>query len=96
MHLRGISVCLSTTTATPAIAEAAVRGLTGAFSAEVHEAAVVVAHLAEQETAAVAYVGIIVAELVAVITQRERLGERTGEGFELAKMGDPLIVTQTS
>ena len=57
----------------PAVAEAAVGRLARALGAEVEQPSGAVAQLGEQEAAAVADVGIVHAELVAVIAQRQRL-----------------------
>jgi hypothetical protein len=53
---------------------------------------VVVAALGEQETAAIAEIGVIGAELVAVIAQRQWLFEAAGERFEAAEVAEPDIV----
>ena len=74
----------------PPVAEAAVRRLPRSLGAEVHQPAVAVAHLREQESAPVADIGIVHAELVPVIAQRERLLERAGEGREAPEMRDPF------
>ena len=57
----------------PAVAGAAVGRLARALGAEVEQAVLVVAQLREEEAAAVADVGVVHAELVAVIAQRQRL-----------------------
>ena len=57
----------------PPVAEAAVRRLARPLGAEVHQPAVAVAQLREQEAAPVADIGIVHAELMPVIAQRERL-----------------------
>ena len=46
--------------------------------------------LREQEPAAIADVGVVLAELVTVIAQRQRLGEVAGQRLEARQMGDPL------
>src|SRR5690606_7995630 len=48
----------------------------------------------EQEAAAVADVRIIGAELMAVIAQRQRLGQAAGQRLEAAEMRDPLFVAE--
>ena len=48
-----------------------------------------VAHLREQEAAAVAEVGIVMAELVAVVAQRERLGQIAGQRLEAREVPLP-------
>ena len=50
--------------------------------------------LREGEAAAVANVGIVGAELVAVIAQRERLRQRAGQRREAAEMAHPLRLAQ--
>ena len=77
-----------------AIAGAAVRRGAGALGAQVHQAARHVPALREQETAAIAQIGVVGAELVAVIAQGERLGQAAGEGDEAAEMACPLRVGQ--
>ena len=78
----------------PAVAEAAVGGLARALGAEIEQAAARVAQLREQEAAAVADVGIVHPELVAVIAQRERLGEVVRQRLEPAEMADPVVVAR--
>ena len=53
-----------------------------------------VAQLSEQEAAAVAYVGIVHPELMAVVAQRQRLREIVGQRLEAAEMADPLLVVE--
>ncbi len=50
--------------------------------------------LRKQEAAAVAEVGVIRLELVAVIAQRQRRRQRAGDGHEAAEMVEPLRVAQ--
>ena len=78
----------------PAVAEAAVGRLARSLGAEVEQPAAAVAQLREQEAAAVADVGIVHPELVAVIAQRQRLGEIVGQRLEAAEMADPFLVAQ--
>ena len=73
-HLGGEQLAHAALQRQPAVAEAAVGRLARALGAEIEEPAVRVAQLREQEAAAVADVGIVHAELVAVIAQRQRLG----------------------
>ena len=74
-----------------AIGAARPRGAARAFGGEIEQAAVFeVIALGEEEAAAVAEVGVVVLELVAVIAQRQRLFERAGERVEAAEMVDPL------
>ena len=67
------------------VAEAAMGRLPRSLGAEVHQPAAPVAHLREQEAAAVADLGIVHAELVAVIAQRQRRGERSLQRLVSAK-----------
>ncbi len=79
----------------PAVAEAAVGRLARALGAEIEQAARRVAQLREQEAAAVADVGIVHAELMAVIAQRQRLRrDCPGSGAKRAKWRDPVLVAQ--
>src|SRR3546814_17587566 len=63
-------------------------------SNQIHQPSAIVAKRREQEAAPVADIGVVIAELVAVIAQRERCGQIIGQGFEPAEMGDPLGVAQ--
>ena len=53
-------------------------GLARALCAKVQKTTRLVPHLREQKAAPIANVGIVIAELVAVITQREWLGQVVG------------------
>ena len=77
-----------------AVAGPAPRRRPRSLGAEVHQPALRVAHLREQEAAAVAEIGIVVAELVAVIAQRQRLRQRALERLEAPEAGDPFGVGQ--
>jgi hypothetical protein len=55
-----------------------------------------VAQLREQEAAAVADVGIVGPELVAVIAQRQRLRQVVRQRLEAAEMAQPFLVAQPS
>ena len=71
----------------PPVAAARPGRLARALGAEIEQAAVrAVAQLGEQEAAAVAEVGVVDAELVAVVAQRQRLGEVAGQRLEAAEM----------
>ena len=50
------------------------------------------AHLGEQEPAAIAQIGIVNAELMAVIAHRQRLAEVTRQGFETREVRAPLVI----
>src|SRR5690606_23872963 len=66
-----------------------------ALGAQIEQPAVgQVFELGKEKAAAVAEIGIVALELVAVITQRQRLGETAGQRLEAAEMGDPLFVRQ--
>src|SRR6185369_17013492 len=54
----------------------------------------VITKLGEEEAAAVADVGIVHPELMAVITQRQRLDEIAGQWFEPAEVPGPIILTK--
>ena len=51
--------------------------------------------LREQKAAPIAQIGIIRAELMAMIAQRQWLGERTRQRLEAAEMSEPLRLAQT-
>ena len=70
----------------PPVAEAAVGRLPRSLGAEVHQPPGSVAQLREQEAAAVADIGIVHPELVAVIAQRQRLRQVAGQRREAAEM----------
>ena len=93
-HLGGEHLAHAALQRQPAVAEAAVRRLARALGAEVEQPARAVAQLREQEAAAVADVGVVHAELVAVIAQRQRLREVVRQRLEAAEMADPLLVAQ--
>ena len=57
-------------------------------------AAAIVAHLGKGETATVAQIGIVVAELMAVIAQSERAGQRVRQRREPAEMPGPFVVVE--
>src|SRR5918993_1342604 len=78
----------------PAVRRSAVGGLAGAFGSEVKQPISIVAKLREQEAAAIADVGIVHPELVAVVAERERLLEVIGERLEAAEMRRPLSVVE--
>ena len=50
--------------------------------------------LGEQEAAPVAEVRVVLAELVAVVAEREGPGQGAGQGLEGAEVGQPLVVRQ--
>src|SRR5690606_33605471 len=77
----------------PAIPATRPRGAAGALGAEIEQAAGrQLLELSEQEAAAVAEVGIVALELVAVIAQRQRRLEAPRQRLEAAEMGKPLLV----
>ena len=71
-HLGGEDLAHPALQRQPAVAEAAIGGLTRTLGAEIEQAAAGISELREQEAAAVADIGIVHAELVAVIAQRQR------------------------
>ncbi len=77
-----------------AIAETAPRRLAAALGGEVHQPVATIAQLREQETAPVADIGIVHAELMAVIAQRERLIEAAPKRLEPAEMRQPVGIAQ--
>ena len=86
-HLGGEDLAHAALQRQPAVAAARPGGLARALGAEVEQAAVgEVAQLGEQEAAAVADVGVVHAELVAVVAQRQRLGEVAGQRLEAGEM----------
>jgi hypothetical protein len=78
----------------PSVAEPAVRRLPRSLGAEVHQAAAIVAQLGEGEAATVADVRIVLAELVPVIAQRQRLRQRVGQRREATERPGPFLVAQ--
>ena len=78
----------------PPIAHPRPRRAARPLGAEVEQAAVGVVQLREQEATAVAEVGVVVLELVAVIAQRQRRLEAAGNRHEAAEMLEPLRVRE--
>ena len=79
----------------PSIAPPRPRCLSRALGAEIEQSSVVeIVQLREQKSAAVAEVGIVTAELMAVITQRQRRWMRAGQRFEFSEMRNPFVVAQ--
>ena len=77
-----------------AVAGAAPRRRPRPLGAEVHQPAGRIAALGEEEAAAVAEVGIVHAELVAVVAQRQRRLEAAGQRFEPREVADPSVVVE--
>ena len=50
--------------------------------------------MGEQKTAPVAQVWVVMAKLMAVISQGDGLGQAIGQGFELCEMGRPILIAQ--
>ena len=50
--------------------------------------------LREQKAAAITKIGVVIAELVAVIAQRQRGFETAGERLETPEMADPVGIGQ--
>ena len=79
----------------PAVALARPGRAPTALGAEIKQPLVPqIAQLREEKTATVAEIGIVGAELMAVIAQRQRFGERARQRLEPAEMVDPLRVGQ--
>ena len=78
----------------PPVAKPAMGGLSRSLGPKVHQAALAVAQLGKQEPAAITDVGIIMAELVAMIAQRQRLWQAACQRRKAAEMGDPGIISQ--
>ena len=93
-HLGGEHLAHAALEGEAAVAEAAPRRLPGSLGAEVHQPAACIAQLREEEAAPVADVRVVHAELVAVIAQRQRLGQRARQRLEAAEVRDPLLVGQ--
>ena len=73
-----------------AVGVAAVGRLARALGAEVEQAVAIVAELREGEAAAVADLGIVHAELVAVITQRQRLRQVVAAAARTGRNAPPI------
>ena len=54
----------------------------------------ILATLREQKAAAITKIGVVIAELVAVIAQRQRGFETAGERLETPEMADPVGIGQ--
>ena len=92
-HLGGEDLAHAALQRQAAVAAARPGGLAGALGAEVEQPAVdEIARLGEEEAAAVAEVGVVGAELVAVVAQRQRRREAAGQRLEAAEMADPVRV----
>ena len=75
---------------------AAVRRLARTLRAEVEQAAAIVAELGEGEAAAVADLRVVHAELMAVVAQRQRLGEVVGQRLRTGRNGAPSRASSRS
>jgi hypothetical protein len=64
------------------------------LGAKVHQPPGAIAHLGKEEAAPITQIGIVMAELVAVIAQRQRLGQIALKRLEPPEMGDPRLVAQ--
>ena len=78
----------------PPVGGAAERGRPRTLGTQIEQTPVAVPHLREQESAPVADFRIVDPELMAVISQRQRLRQSVGQRREAREMGDPLIVGQ--
>ena len=74
----------------PAVGGPAPRGLARTLGREVEQPVPVVAKLGEQKAAAIAQVGVVMAELMPVIAKRERAGQIAGQWLEPAEMRFPV------
>ncbi len=79
-----------------AIGGAGIGRLARTLRAKIKHAAPIIPKLREQESAPVAQIGIVHAELMAVIAQGQRLPKRAGQRSEPREMRDPLIIAQIS
>ncbi len=94
-HRRGQHLAHAALEGQPPVAGAGPGRGAAAFGAEIEEPPVrEVVQLREQEAAAVPELGVVRAELVAVVAQRQRLLEAARQGLEPAEMGDPFLVRQ--
>ena len=93
-HFRGENLTHRALERQPAVAESAIGCLAGSLGAEIEQSSFAVAKLCEQEAAAVADVGIVHPELMAVIAQRQRRREVVGQRLEAPEMTDPGLVVQ--
>jgi hypothetical protein len=79
----------------PPVALPRPRRLARPLGAEIEKPAVLeVAHLGEEKPAPVAEVGVVGAELVPVVAQRQRLGQAAGQRLEAAEMPDPARLVE--
>ena len=76
------------------VPEAAIGGLARPLGAQIHEPACRVAHLGKKKSAAVANIGVVHTELMAVIAQGQRMGQASGEGIKATEMRNPLRILQ--
>ena len=74
----------------PAIALTRPGGLAGALGAEIEQAAAAVAHLCVEKTTAVSQLGIVRAELMAVIPHGQWPGQVAGQRIESREVAEPL------
>ena len=91
-HLRREDLAHAALQRQPAIGMAAVGRLARALGAEVEQAIAIISQLGKGEAAAVADVRIVHAELMSVVTQRERLREIVRQRFEPAEVPRPRRV----
>src|SRR3546814_7742263 len=95
-HLRRQNLPLAALQRQPAVAEAAIGRPARTLGAQVQQPADAVPKLREQEAAAVPDVGIVHAELMPMIAQRQRLGQRSLQRLEPAEMRQPLLIAQVA
>jgi hypothetical protein len=91
------SISVASISRTPPVCRAAPGGEARTLGAEIEQAPAgrrTFAQLREKEAAPIAEIGIVHAELVAVIAQRQRLGLRVRQRFEPTEMCQPLRIAQ--
>ena len=93
-HLGRQDLAHATLQRQPPVAEAAVRRLARALGAEIHQPTCAVVHLREGKAPPVTDIGVVVAKLVAVIAQRQRLRQRVGQRREPAEVRHPFGIGQ--
>jgi hypothetical protein len=88
-HLRGQHLADATLERQAPIAEARIGRLARALGAEIQQAVLIVAQLRVEKAAPVADLRIVHAELMAMITHRQRLRLVVRQGFEAREMAFP-------
>ena len=92
-HLGGEDFAHAALQRQPAVGGARPGRAAAALGAEIEQPAVLeIVHLGEEEAAAVAELGVVGAELVAVVAQRQRRRVAAGQWLEAAEMVEPFGV----